>query len=393
MELATALKENSPHSQLKNLDGKISISEFIAAVLHVGTRGISLENQNLFILELLNGVLKKVYDQTRRKPKEDELTAAISKKGDDFVYSLGFAVAFARTPEGRFTKLFVSEPSRRHARGLHAEEALLRTLVNECKKITRIGVSMSPCSRCVVNILSTFHDNNLQKLEISFLVVYGKEKSSERRHALKNLQLLRDLNYKLIIDDGICENGLKHYVTSTCMQMSLCKAIAKFKDRADKHTKELDAAKDVTWSGESDEKIEFGVDSLVIVHYTGSISFDFGLADTVFDTLESNHGKNVTLVLFYYFPSAAHTLQLIHVLRNRQPRATIWWYSGPEKEQNKKLLKIFGFSTFKKVTSDSFFDTFNINWNEDEKLTINCVEKRNSECFQNVLYSDDKLKV
>lgn len=350
MELDKALEENSKHTQLKGLCEIMATGEFLAAVLHVGTL-IPRQPEILQpAAERLKFVLEKVYDQTKREfaPK---FAAAVR---DGFVYCPVVAVAFAKKQDGTFSNLFVSLPNCKSSEQegneeLHAEAALLQAMEesNGRNVINKIIVSMSPCTRCVVKILFRFHDKK-EKPGIFFLIVLGESDSQTHRYALKCLQLLVDLGYDVGIDGGPCimEEVVKDKLKQDKKQIDLTESQAKFNDRAHKGKEKLIIIQEtrLKWSNTGtirEHSVKF--DLLVFVLCT-NFTYVFDLADAVFDLLKfitENDGYKVELVLFFRFPNATCTLQLIDVFHIKPTKPIIWYSRRPSKlkHQNRELLQ------------------------------------------------------
>ena len=370
MELNKALESKSIHTQFEGLCEIISTGEFLAAVLHVGTPIFPLENLQP---EWLKFVLEKVYDQTRRDGQSSLRALAVR---DDFVYSPMVAVAFAQKQDDTPSKVFVSLPAdcassagqeeNSGCRELHAEAALLQAMENNLSVIKNIIVSMSPCTRCVVKILFRFHDFD-KKPGIFFLVVLGGD-PQKHRHALKSLQLLVDLDYNVRIDKGIMEGVMKDMLRQQAWdkKIDLTEAQAKFNDLVRKGEGKLQKTS-LKWSSTIREhSVKF--DSLVFVLCTKK-TYVFDLADAVFDLLKSimkNDVYKVELVLFFCFPTATCTVQLIDVFH--KTTKPIIWYSirqsskteqkkellqGPQNSYNRELLQKYKFTEFEKKSEAS----------------------------------------
>ena len=147
-------------------------SEFAAAATYVGIRfneDSEMENNNL-------GDLLNQY-----------------KTGDGRRYFVKFAVAYAKEENGAVSKtLFVSNSNE------HAEKKLIRAYRDRIHTIRSLYISYSPCSQCVVAIITAFVRVE-KKPRIGFLVFHGNPGKCSRIHAENNVRLLQPLGFESFI--------------------------------------------------------------------------------------------------------------------------------------------------------------------------------------------------
>ena len=314
-------------------------SELVAAILHVG---ISVLRNLDFKMKK---TLKKVYNCHRPSWSSDFETIK--------QYQISCVVAFAEHISKSPSELFVSKPFTNGARtqGWHAEERLLQIL--DRNTIDTLNISYSPCSRCVLTIISTFL-NVEKKPTIRFLVVHGKIDTCVRFHAMNNLRLLYRLGYRF---DSLTLDKLELYVVHDAVKEALQESKELHENGIRNRNKEvIEDIEEVTENTKQNItnlhccKQNCLLISVVPTFWNSDKTKEVKKACEFLNELEFDHETcaDVKSLYFPVFPCSMLVLRLIQVFYEQEQKPTILFWLSVEHYHDlckMKLLDSFGFPT------------------------------------------------
>lgn len=300
-------------------------SELVAAILHVGLSVLGILD---FKMEK---TLEKVYNCHRPSCSSDFKTGTIEQ------YQISCVVAFAEhIGKDPPSELFVSKPFTNVAgtQGWHAEERLLQSL--DRNTIDTLNMSYSPCSRCVLTIISTFLTVE-KKPTIRFLVVHGEIDKCVRFHAMNNLRLLDRLGYRI---ERLTLDKLEQYVVDDAVKEALQKSKELHKNGIrNRNNKVIDDIKEVTKGTKQDVtylrcsrtcKQWCLSTSVVPIFHNPDKNMEVKKACQFLNDLELGRETcaNVKSLYFPVFPCNMLVLRLIQVFYEQKQKPTIlFWLS------------------------------------------------------------------